>query len=219
MIPLLAKWVEVKRAFPNSVIYNYNPTRVHRSGRLKKSRNTLDTMFQKFIDAGLARMEGKHLVLCSKREIADRCTNNKTVDHLWVHLDPSKNIVTQLYAAVMMTKYRQLNHSVMTRDVKGRQSKNLTAAVQRSHRECPVEVSNKGLSKLFEVSISAAARIMNKICSSRIFIRRLQKLTYIRPCSLREWKFLKENFSPSTFWYDGKLFYQQCSQYLPYMVR
>jgi len=70
-VRLIEKFIRFKVAYPNSRIYNYNPTALHKQGRLSYSRNTIDKTVQQFLALGWARIENKHLILTSKRDLYD----------------------------------------------------------------------------------------------------------------------------------------------------
>lgn len=68
-VRLIEKFIRFKLAYVNSKIYNYNPTALHKQGRLSYSRNTIDASVKQFLALGWARIENNHLILASKNEL------------------------------------------------------------------------------------------------------------------------------------------------------
>lgn len=68
-VRLIEKFIRFKLAYVNSKIYNYNPTALHKQGRLAYSRNTIDSTVKQFLALGWARIENNHLILASKNDL------------------------------------------------------------------------------------------------------------------------------------------------------
>jgi len=79
---LIAKFLIFKKSFPNSVIYNYNPTRAHKTDRLPFSRNTIHTSVEDMIAEGWAEKVGPHLRFKSKIELYVKTVEEQLREYL-----------------------------------------------------------------------------------------------------------------------------------------
>lgn len=212
-IKWLERFVEFKRAFPNSVIYKYSAYRVEKLGRLKMSRNTIKNTIDKFIELGWATKNKSHLILISKNKLS---ALYGAKSHRKIKLDTTLSVKIQLQAKVFS---RAINRSRYGKCMQEVQGKSIRRKYAKSLSGTPQELSSKKIGKIFNSSQTQALRVVRSLENNGWITVQRQKLKHLGKCSAKQWQFRKAWWNKkesvdNCFWHLGHFFHLPSNSYL-----
>jgi hypothetical protein len=225
---LLEYFASFKLSYIDSIIYDYKPSKV--VGRKKiylKSVNTVIWAVNQFIERGWARMEGKNLVLASKKELKKLYKVNYKWSTVCTEFHQGE---TRYVFQTMAMKHAQKRKNWL----KGLEEKSLIHKAETKKAKnvfsrysgffC--DLSYGYLSRAFDVPTTTCKRAI-KVLEKKAFLKAkrtkqecLGKMTFEAFSAIMDLGFYKLGYAiTNMFFYKGYVFHVPNNQYLLFPVR
>jgi len=189
---LVAKFIIYKYKF-KSIIYNYTPNTTFEKGRVEWSAATIRRHVKQFMDLGWCRMQGKHLVFLSKKELHRTVSKKRPIYHKFQCELKLKEVRTRLYYVVAERKLKQCKYMAIKKESLEYRHKIMKNPWLYSEG---IKIGLRKLATLFSYrSISSSKKRMREIVDRGllgnkrfrpqiIFCPKLQDIRYHNPCTL-----------------------------------